>query len=141
MFAKFHFSSSPVTCNLHPGQKLGCQSLFGLFHNNVLPSGMFLHTVAHCDMPDEFVRTCVHLLLQLFQDPVLRAPFPDPCGGGTDTDKFNFVRPSQDGSHRTCMPTRILIFLAIHTQSSPFHGIRSFLRVLHIAGGSGLLAL
>lgn len=40
-----------------------------LIHNNVLPSGMFLHTVAHCDMPDEFVRTCVQLLLQLFQDP------------------------------------------------------------------------
>jgi len=29
---------------------------------------MFLHTVAHCDMPDEFVGTCVQLLLQLFRE-------------------------------------------------------------------------
>lgn len=102
IFAKFHFSSSPVTCNLQPRQKLkGCQyrvkteteAETELIHNNVLSSGMFLHTVAHCDMPDEFVRTCVQLQLQL-QLFRLHSPYPaaPALGGGTDTDKFNFVR-------------------------------------------------
>lgn len=98
IFAKFHFSSSPVTCNLQPGRRpeAGDRESPGLSITMSYPPGCFC-------IPLRIVTCQMNLSEHVFSSccSCSRTPILGPWGG-TDTDKFNFVRSvclSQDDSH------------------------------------------